>query len=241
MTFCSTRCRSAVVEQLLANGSSRSWLLGNVLVTVTVSKQSPANVSCPYCSPGVPFVTETTQRKESGSTAYGSIVGDSSTKTEELTKLHENRLLEHDSSSHNNERFAATETFKHDEITGSTNSLTGVNGSRPRVNPAGNRASETRSSTTSCEVTESEERSTSDGRKPREVTKENLSTAEQCSCVCQGWTEFLVRRPTGNTSWILRLQNRPKLAGNVSSSQGFASPMCPEIYESVIPKAFFGG
>ena len=189
----------------------------------------------------MPFVTETTKRKESGSTAYGSSSIGDSTKTEELKKLHENRLLEHDSSSHKNESFATRETFRHDEITGGTNSNTGANGSRQRVNPAGDRASETRSTTTPREVTASEERSTSDGRKPRDVTKENLSTAEQCSCVCQGWAEFLVRRPTGNTSWILRLQNRPKLAGNVSSTQSFASPMCPEIYESVIPKAFFGG
>lgn len=28
-----------------------------------------------------------------------------------------------------------------------------------------------------------------------------------CGCWCCGWAEVLVRRPTGNTSWLLRLQN----------------------------------
>lgn len=29
-----------------------------------------------------------------------------------------------------------------------------------------------------------------------------------CQCVCQGWAEILIRRPSGNISWIMRLQNR---------------------------------
>ena len=29
-----------------------------------------------------------------------------------------------------------------------------------------------------------------------------------CSCWCWGWTEVKVRRPSGNTAWMLRLQNR---------------------------------
>ena len=29
-----------------------------------------------------------------------------------------------------------------------------------------------------------------------------------CSCWCKGWAEILIRRPTGNISWMMRLQNR---------------------------------
>ena len=50
--------RTAVVEQLLANGTSRSWLLGNVLVTVTVSKRTPSNMPCAYCSAGKISINE---------------------------------------------------------------------------------------------------------------------------------------------------------------------------------------
>lgn len=28
-----------------------------------------------------------------------------------------------------------------------------------------------------------------------------------CMCWCQGWAEILIRRPTGNTSWMMRVQN----------------------------------
>jgi len=29
-----------------------------------------------------------------------------------------------------------------------------------------------------------------------------------CSCWCQGWAEILIRCPTGNTSWMMRIQNQ---------------------------------
>ena len=40
-----------------------------------------------------------------------------------------------------------------------------------------------------------------------------------CQCVCLGWAEILIRRPCGNLSWIMRIQNREtsaSLDGDVS-------------------------
>lgn len=31
---------------------------------------------------------------------------------------------------------------------------------------------------------------------------------QNCQCVCQGWAEIFIRRPSGNISWIMRIQNR---------------------------------
>ncbi|XP_075230715.1 TSC complex subunit tuberin isoform X2 [Lycorma delicatula] len=31
-----------------------------------------------------------------------------------------------------------------------------------------------------------------------------------CACWCQGWAEIYVRRPTGDMSWVMRLQNQPQ-------------------------------
>ena len=31
---------------------------------------------------------------------------------------------------------------------------------------------------------------------------------QNCRCVCQGWAEIFIRRPSGNISWIMRIQNR---------------------------------
>ncbi|KAG1709737.1 Tuberin [Nymphon striatum] len=38
-----------------------------------------------------------------------------------------------------------------------------------------------------------------------------------CSCWCQGWAEVKIRRPTGNTSWMMRIQNEPYLVANSPS------------------------
>lgn len=32
-----------------------------------------------------------------------------------------------------------------------------------------------------------------------------------CACWCQGWAEIYVRRPTGDMSWIMRIQNSTQL------------------------------
>ncbi|KAI8479323.1 Tuberous sclerosis 2-like protein [Branchiostoma belcheri] len=34
-----------------------------------------------------------------------------------------------------------------------------------------------------------------------------LVSRYECNCWCQGWAEILIRRPTGNTSWMMRIQN----------------------------------
>jgi len=35
---------------------------------------------------------------------------------------------------------------------------------------------------------------------------------QNCQCVCQGWAEIFIRRPSGNISWIMRIQNRATLS-----------------------------
>ena len=36
----------------------------------------------------------------------------------------------------------------------------------------------------------------------------NSSPPQLCSCWCRGWAEITIRRPTGNISWLMRVQNR---------------------------------
>ncbi|XP_071489878.1 tuberin-like [Diadema antillarum] len=43
--------------------------------------------------------------------------------------------------------------------------------------------------------------------KPRFSSRISSASIYQCTCWCQGWAEIHVRRPTGNTSWIMRIQN----------------------------------
>ena len=36
----------------------------------------------------------------------------------------------------------------------------------------------------------------------------NSSPPQLCSCWCRGWAEITIRRPSGNISWLMRVQNR---------------------------------
>ncbi|CAG7833459.1 unnamed protein product [Allacma fusca] len=41
-----------------------------------------------------------------------------------------------------------------------------------------------------------------------EITLKPKSEHSLCTCWCQGWAEVHIRRPTGNTSWMMRVQNQ---------------------------------
>ena len=146
--------RSAVIDNLLANGTSRSWLLGNALVTVTVSKWSPSNLSCVHCSSESSLFKEASPRLDNINTVFTD--DNKSNQTENLGS--------------------------------------------------------------------------------------SFCSKNSTSCLCQGWAELFIRRPSGNTSWVLRLQNRPTssdiFVGGGSRSQ--VELTSPEIYDSLIPKEFFG-
>lgn len=34
----------------------------------------------------------------------------------------------------------------------------------------------------------------------------------RCQCSCSGWAEIYIRRPTGNTSWVMKLENKEKFS-----------------------------
>eukprot|EP00794_Sanderia_malayensis_P008869 gene8869-9818_t len=35
-----------------------------------------------------------------------------------------------------------------------------------------------------------------------------------CNCSCEGWAEILIRRPTGNTSWVMKIENAVAMEGD---------------------------
>lgn len=73
----------------------------------------------------------------------------------------------------------------------------------------------------------------------RRLSEPLVSVSPQnCLCVCQGWAEIFIRRPSGNISWIMRIQNR-----NTSSSLDGDISMAvvddPEIGECEFVSQFF--
>ncbi|XP_044253656.1 tuberin [Tribolium madens] len=43
---------------------------------------------------------------------------------------------------------------------------------------------------------------------PKLIGGDERKEAPVCACWCQGWAEVLIRRPTGNVSWVMKVQNQ---------------------------------
>ena len=43
-------------------------------------------------------------------------------------------------------------------------------------------------------------------------TDKSIFTKVQCNCWCTLWAEIHIRRPTGNVSWMMRIQNEQDLS-----------------------------
>jgi tuberous sclerosis protein 2 len=45
----------------------------------------------------------------------------------------------------------------------------------------------------------------------------STSNNSMCACCCVGWAEIFIRRPTGNTSWIMKIQNSVSFGSSYSN------------------------
>lgn len=54
---------------------------------------------------------------------------------------------------------------------------------------------------------------------------------QSCVCLCSGWAEIVIRRPTGNMSWMMRIQNQMSLDAQNSEIplQNLISQMMPSL------------
>ncbi|KAI1307708.1 Tuberin [Halotydeus destructor] len=41
-----------------------------------------------------------------------------------------------------------------------------------------------------------------------QTSSSSVNPINTCSCWCQGWAEILIRRPTGNSAWVMRIENQ---------------------------------
>lgn len=64
-----------------------------------------------------------------------------------------------------------------------------------------------------------------------ELTGKTQARSQTCVCLCSGWAEILIRRPTGNMSWMMRIQNQMSLDAQNSeiSLQNLMSQMMPSL------------
>lgn len=193
--------RTKAVELMLANGHSRTWMIGNTIVTITTSgTYIGQDGNCDNCL-ALRQRTVNMSPKESAKTERN--VKQKITAADVTTE--DSHIQSPDEKGHG--------TFT-SHGTGTQTPAGADESSKPEVK------------------SEFHSGALSDRRLSGQFVAIN---PQNCRCVCQGWAEIFIRRPSGNISWIMRIQNRATswLESDVSTAliddpqiDEFSSPPC---------------
>lgn len=172
-TFC-FMFRTKAVELMLANGHSRTWMIGNTIVTITTSgTYIGQDGNCDNC-------LALRQRKVNMSPKE-------SAKTERNVKQKITAADVTTEDSHIQSPDEKTHGTFTSHGTGTQTPAGADESSKPEAK------------------SEFHSGALSDRRLSGQFVAIN---PQNCRCVCQGWAEIFIRRPSGNISWIMRIQNR---------------------------------
>lgn len=212
--------RSPTAEYLLANGHSMSWLIGHNIITVTTSgcsSQAVRNGLCDRCI----LVCKSNKLSEPSVSSNGATSPEISLKSSGSSETQYRRYtkatLQHNSgeisessefptssnSSSMTTPFAmnsdANKFFKSTSNEGRFNSSGSLDAlSRRGSNP----------DTLDHHSSEPVSKHGSIGHPMYLSPQQSIERIKQvCICSCSGWAEIVVRRPTGNMSWIMKIQN----------------------------------
>ncbi|KAK0095925.1 hypothetical protein PV326_007052 [Microctonus aethiopoides] len=192
-TYTARPKRLPAADFLLKEGQSMTWLLGNRLITITTSGCSTKAMRgglCDNCWVACKAAPLTPDYRTGG------IIGRRTSSTEGSKE--ENRLSRqssgHAGSSGNTAANSPTEETKRsiDEVESSLGS---------------NKQLDKREFIMESKIDNKELPEIS---KLEQILVSGIEKHEEptpCACWCQGWAEIYVRRPTGDMSWIMRIQN----------------------------------
>ncbi|EFN68657.1 Tuberin [Camponotus floridanus] len=175
--------RLPAADFLLKEGQSMTWILGNKLITVTTSGCSNKAMRGGLCD-----------------NCWAAC------KPESLL------LLDHTRTSQSNlQRTSSIETSKEDKL---SRQSSGGHGSSNANTATNSPTEESKKSTEDSDSMKKEFLTEKTDKDQIELSKlgQILNSDKQdghilCACWCQGWAEIYVRRPTGDMSWITRIQN----------------------------------
>ncbi|XP_071440421.1 tuberin-like [Hetaerina americana] len=213
--------RHSAVDFLLADGQSMTWILGNKVITVTTSgySQKPLkNGLCEKCwmlfkaeketSPTdtIADLDLTPSRRRHKSAIQRSVSSDVApigprTKDD----LHMHHKLYRQSSG----EVALSAMASHAALMGSSNrggSLLSPQEEMKKGGPMGNGPGAKPQPLLASEINEPEP-SKLDHMLFGSEKSENQDK-QLCACWCQGWAEIHIKRPTGDVSWVMRIQNQ---------------------------------
>ena len=183
--------RTKAVEYMLASGHSRTWMIGNTIVTITTSgTYISLDGVCESCL---------ALRQRTAKLAHGEKV-----KVEKGPKQRKKAPVV------SKEESPSQATIDHIHGAGpgpgtGTQAPSGAQMSAEGSSLEKTALHKVHSVDTAKLVSEAHGSVASERRFSEPLVPVN---PQNCQCVCQGWAEIFIRRPSGNISWIMRIQNR---------------------------------
>ena len=181
--------RTKAVEYMLASGHSRTWMIGNTIVTITTSgTYISLDGVCESCL---------ALRQRTANLAHGEKV-----KVEKGPKQRKKAPVV------SKEESPSQATIDHIHGAGpgpSTQAPSGAQMSAEGSSLEKTALHKVHSVDTAKLMSEAHGSVASERRFSEPLVPVN---PQNCQCVCQGWAEIFIRRPSGNISWIMRIQNR---------------------------------
>ncbi|XP_017881114.1 tuberin isoform X2 [Ceratina calcarata] len=188
-TYSARPKRLPAADFLLKEGQSMTWLLGNKLITVTTSGCSNKAMRGGLCDNCWVACKPGSQSPDNAKASQSSLRRASSTETAKEDKLSRQSSGGHGSSTGNTAANSPTEESK--------------------------KNSEDLDATKNY-VSEKLDKDQAESSKLEQIlNSEKQEEHVLCACWCQGWAEIYVRRPTGDMSWIMRIQNSMQFETNI--------------------------
>lgn len=185
--------RSPVAEFLLDKGQKSSWLVGNKIVTITTSGCGIKAFKHGLCEKCYTTCREMSKSMESDESEPGFAVSEKMDRMDKMDMQSDKRRR------HRSAIQQRRSTLSHELKNSRLCTKDDIGLHRPDASFEESFSGSDAFSPSSDIFSTNEENSDDKDKK----YKRHL-----CSCWCSSWAEILIRRPTGNTSWMMKIQNR---------------------------------
>lgn len=199
--------RSSTTDYLLNNGQTMSWLVGHNIITITTSSCSSTAVKnglCDRCALVCrPYTSKTLNDSNGGTSPEISSIKSSGS---DLCKRYSKATLQHNSGqdsgsseiiSSNSSSIAIASQAEHKYFKHSSNDgpFSNSSGSLDALSRRGSNPDTLDHSSNTISTHSS-------------LSQPSIERLKQiCICSCSGFAEIVIVRPTGNMSWMMRIQN----------------------------------
>uniref|UniRef100_S4R7P3 Tuberin n=1 Tax=Petromyzon marinus TaxID=7757 RepID=S4R7P3_PETMA len=178
--------RSPAAEFLLAGGQTMSWLVGNKIITITTSAGAgPKSLLGPRSKD-----SQSSDSDRDGDRSPGSGQAGASKEAPGKLESQESQQPVHSGRVRQRSVSGGAPTTGQDTATTATTTSS---------------ATSTAAAAPVKAATPAKEAAASQAKKPKEKEPPRLSDC--ASMITQGWAEILIRRPTGNTCWMMKIEN----------------------------------